>query len=45
MGNHAFRKLFGACDLVKSVFYYHSKTLDKPDICAEIKNEIDISPV
>ena len=29
-----------ACDLAKSVFYYHSKTLDKPDVYAEIKTKI-----
>jgi putative transposase len=29
-----------ACNLAKSVFYYHSKTLDKPDVYAEIKTKI-----
>jgi len=29
-----------ACELARSVFYYHCKGLDKPDACAEVKTKI-----
>ena len=32
--------LLSACDLARSVFYYHCKALEKPDVCAEVKAKI-----
>jgi putative transposase len=32
--------LLRACDLARSVFYYHCKALEKPDACAEVKAKI-----